>query len=79
MLDRFGLALEAVERRDGAESLLLGDDHVGRHVGQDRRLEEAATLRGALAAGDDLGTLLDGIGDVRLDLLDPPSCRSKGR
>ena len=24
---------------------------------------------GALAAGDDLGALLDGIGDVRLDLL----------
>ena len=42
MLDRFGLALEAVKRGDGAEGLLLGDDHVGRHIGQDRRLEEAA-------------------------------------
>jgi len=27
-------------------------------------------IGGALAAGDDLGALLDGIGDVRLDLLD---------
>ena len=27
-------------------------------------------MRCALAAGDDLGALLDGVGDVRLDLLD---------
>ncbi len=69
-LDRVVFALEAVERGDGPEGLLLGDDHVGRHVGQHRRLEEAAALRGALAAGDDLGAFLDRIGDVRLDLLD---------
>ena len=36
------LALEAVKRGDRAEGLLLGDDHVGRHIGQHGRLEEAA-------------------------------------
>jgi hypothetical protein len=41
-----------------------------RHIGQHGRLDEVAALGGALAAGDDLGVLLDGIGDVRLDLLD---------
>ena len=69
-LDRLGLALEEVERGHRAKGLLLGDDHVGRHVGQHRRLEEAAALGGAPAAGDHLGALLDSIGDVRLDLLD---------
>jgi hypothetical protein len=64
------LGLEAVERRDRAEGLLLGDDHVGRHIGQHRQLEEAAALRGPLAAGDDFGAFLQGVGDVRLDLLD---------
>jgi hypothetical protein len=64
------LGLEAVERRDRAEGLLLGDDHVGRHIGQHHRLEEAAALRGPLAAGDDFGAFLQGVGDVRLDLLD---------
>src|SRR6202011_487889 len=69
-LDRVLFALEAVERGDRAEGLFLGDDHVGRHIGQHGRLEEAAALDGALAAGDDLGALLDRVGDVRLDLLD---------
>jgi hypothetical protein len=41
-LGRLVLALEAVERGDQAERLLLGDDHVGRHIGQHGRLEEAA-------------------------------------
>jgi hypothetical protein len=63
------VGLEAVERRDRAEGLLLGDIHVGRH-GQHRRLEEAAALGDALAAGDDLGSLFHGVGDVRLNLLD---------
>src|SRR5690242_13970550 len=40
------------------------------HIGQHGRLEEAVALRGALAAGDDFGILLDRVGDVRLDLLD---------
>src|SRR2546430_4327573 len=62
------LAREAVERGDGAEGLLLGDDHVGRHIGQHGRLEEAAALGRTLAAGDNFGALLDGVGDVRLDL-----------
>jgi hypothetical protein len=69
-LDRVGFALEAVERGDGAEGLLLRDDHVGRHIGQHCRLEEADALGGALAAGDHLGALLQGVGNVRLDLLD---------
>jgi hypothetical protein len=69
-LDRVGFALEAVERGDGSEGLLFGDDHVGRHIGQYRRLEEGAAECRALAAGDDLGALLNGVGDVRLDLLD---------
>jgi hypothetical protein len=34
------------------------------------RLEEAAALGGPLAAGDHLGALPDGVGDVRLDLFD---------
>jgi len=73
-LDRLAFALEAVERRDRAKGLLLGDDHVGRYIGQHGRLEEAAApplcRRAALAGGDDLGALLDGAGDMRLDLLD---------
>src|SRR5438270_7670192 len=69
-LDGLALGLEAVERGDRAEGFLLGDDHVGRHIGQYRRLEEAAALGGPLAAGDHLGALLQGVGDVRLDLLD---------
>jgi hypothetical protein len=39
-----------------------------------RRLEEAATLGGAPAAGDDFGAFLQGVGDVGLDLR-PPSCQ----
>jgi hypothetical protein len=65
-----GVGLEAVERGDRAKGLLLGDDHVGRHIGQHRRLEEAAALGGALAAGHHLGAPLDRVGDMRLDLLD---------
>ena len=39
-------------------------------VGQHRRLEEGAAERMALAAGDDLGALGDGVGDMLLDLFD---------
>ena len=51
------VGFEAVERRDRAEGLLLGDDHVGRHIGKRGRLEGAAApssclMGGALAAGD---------------------------
>src|SRR6516164_6334681 len=56
---RLVVGLEAVERRDWAKGLLLGDDHVGRHIGQYRRLEKAAALGGALAAEDYLGAFLD--------------------
>src|SRR5260370_12666604 len=41
-LERLGFALEAVERRDGPKGLPLGDDHIGRHIGQYCRLEEDA-------------------------------------
>ena len=44
MLDGLVIGLEAVERGDGAKGLLLGDNHVGRHIGQYGRLEKAATL-----------------------------------
>src|ERR1700730_1066527 len=67
-LDCLVLALEAVERRDRAKGLLLGDNHIGLHIGQDRRLEEAAALRGALAAGYDLGPLFGRVAQVRLAL-----------
>src|SRR5437763_3327006 len=66
--DRLVLALEAVERRDRAESLFPRDDHIGRHIGQHGRLEEAAAQRMAMAADRDLGALLHRIGDMRLDL-----------
>jgi hypothetical protein len=46
-LDRFVVGLEAVERRDRTKGLLLGDDHVGREVGQHRRLEEGSATRAA--------------------------------
>jgi hypothetical protein len=59
-----GIGLEAVEQGDRAKGLLLGDDHVGRDVGQPRRLEEGAALRGPLAAADDLGALLRGAGEL---------------
>jgi hypothetical protein len=36
------VGLEALERRHRAEGFLLGDDHVGCHIGQHRRFEEAA-------------------------------------
>ena len=62
--------MKAVERGDGAKGLLLGDDHVGRYIGQHGRLEEAAALGGALAAGHHLGAHFDRVGDVRFDLLD---------
>ena len=46
-LDGLVVRLEAGERRQRAKGFLLGDDHVGRHIGQYGRLEEAAALRGA--------------------------------
>src|SRR6516225_11881995 len=63
-LDRLVFAFEAIERGHRTKGLLLGDDHVGRHIGQYRRLEEAAALCGALAAGHHLGSLLDRVGDM---------------
>src|SRR6516164_9952862 len=53
-LDGLVIGLKAVERRHRSKGLLLGDDHVGRHIGQYRRLEKAAALSGALAAEDHL-------------------------
>src|SRR5207248_11741281 len=38
----------ASERGDRPEGLLLGDDHVGRHIAQHRRLEEAAACAARL-------------------------------
>src|SRR5439155_14399664 len=69
-LDRLGLTLEAVERGDRAEGLLLGDDHVGRHAAQYGRLKKAAAERTALATNDDFSAFRKGVGNVGLDLLD---------
>jgi hypothetical protein len=65
------VGLQAVERGHWAKGFLLRDDHVGRHIGQHCRLDEAAGERAALAAGDDPGTFLDRIGNMSPDLLDP--------
>src|SRR5215472_15830673 len=69
-LHRLFFGLEAIERRDRAERLLLGDDHVGGDAGQHGRLEEAAAERRALAAGDDMRAFFHRVGDVALDLFD---------
>src|SRR5689334_1396011 len=50
-LDRLGLGLEAVERRHWAKGLFLGDEYVGRHIGQYRRLEERDRECRALTVG----------------------------
>src|SRR5438309_3081112 len=58
-LDCLGLGPEAVERGDGPEGFLLGDHHVGRHIGQHRRLEEAAALR-------DVSITVNNLADITL-------------
>src|SRR5690242_8100168 len=67
--DDLVLRLEADERRDWAERLFKGDDHVGRDVRHHGRLEEEPAALVALAAQDDLRALADGVGDVLLGLL----------
>jgi hypothetical protein len=63
-LDRFIVGLEAVEWRHRPKGLLLGDDHVGRHIGQHRRLEEGAAECRPLAAHRHLGALLERVGAI---------------
>ena len=66
------IASSSVSKRaiagDGAERLLARHPHLGRHAGEDRRAEELALE--ALAARDELGTMLERVGDVALDLLE---------
>ncbi len=70
MPDGVGLGVEAHERGDGPEDLLAHDLHVGRHVADDGgAVEERAGLVDR-ATGENLGALLDGVADQRLDLLD---------
>lgn len=57
-------------RRQRAEGLFLRDQRIRTHIRQHGRLEEGATERMALAAGDDPGAARYRIRDVALDLLD---------
>ena len=67
--DRLVVALDAHDRLHRAEEFLAVDAHVRRHVVEDRRLDDRAV---ALAAGDDLGALGDGVGDQRVHPLGRP-------
>ena len=80
IFDWLRLGLEVVERRDRTKRLLFGDDHVGGHLGQHRRLEQKlppSALR--LPPITIFGPLVDRVGDVGLGLFAPPSVRSAGR
>src|SRR5690606_14229545 len=65
---RFLLRAEAEERRHGPEGLLARDEHVRSYIRDDRRFEERASERMALAAVSHPGTLRDRIRDVLFDL-----------
>ena len=54
---------------DVGDAYRLGIGHEAEER-RDRRIEAGAALRGPLAAGDDLDAPLQGVDDVRLDLLD---------
>src|SRR4051812_13252183 len=70
-LDHLVLALEADERRHGAEGFLEGHDHVRRDVRDHRRLEEQAAARMSFPSQNYFCALAERIGDVRLHLFTP--------
>lgn len=54
--DRLFFRLELVDRRNGTEAFLVRDQHVGRHVCQNGRLKEVASLSSnSIATQDDPG------------------------
>lgn len=58
-------ALIFEDLHDGTEDFLLGNAHFVGDIGEDCRLNEVALLRHSLAAGNDLGALLDtGIDEI---------------
>src|SRR3954464_13521081 len=63
--DHLVLGLEADERRDGAERLLVGHDHVRCHVGDHRRLEEETPEGMSFPSQNDSRAFAEGVGDVR--------------
>ena len=68
--------LVRADRHDRAEDLLAADLHLGRHVREQRRLEDRAL---AGAARQHLGALRDGLLDPLLDPVDLALGRSPGR
>src|SRR5687767_13086523 len=69
--DDLVLGLETDERRHRAEGLLVGHEHLRRDVREDGRLEEKAAALVLLAAERHFGAFAEGVGDVRLDFLQP--------
>ena len=63
-----GFGVEREDRREGGESFLARNHHVGGCAGDCRRLEEQTAQRMALAAGQHLAAFGARIGDVLLDL-----------
>ncbi len=58
------LRREPKKRRHGSEDLLARHRHLWRYPGEDGWLEEGATERVLLAAGEDFRALADCIGDI---------------
>jgi hypothetical protein len=69
-LQDFGLGCKFHQRRDRAERLLAHREHVGLDVREHRRDVEVSGAVAALAAGDDLRALRDGVAHVLFDLCD---------
>src|SRR5688572_28236107 len=66
--DRFLLRAEAEQRRDRAEGFLARHQGTRRHVGQNRRFEEATAQGVTLSSHHHARALAEGILDVLLDL-----------
>lgn len=71
-LDGFRLGLEAEQWGYGTEGFLPGDQHRRGDIGQYRGLEESAAQGVGLAAGEDSGALLQGVGHVSFHLAQSP-------
>src|SRR4029453_12790579 len=68
--DRFGVGLEAEQRRDGTKCFLARDEHRRSDVGQDRRLEKASAELVTVASDDHPRALGRGVANVFLHLVD---------